>query len=275
MLSLCQLKLTEDRMAKTVLQKEIERLRRHERWFLRKQLDREPTKLDQFLEDKVPAKLEETLDKAFAKAFHLIFSKGSSIISKTFSTDKLIDEFQSDSADLVLLGGGRQMRRFKRRAVATGTAHTIVSTVTGAALGFVGGTIPDIALFITLLLRNIYKISMKYGYAFDTEEEQKFILRVIAAAVQDGDDMIRANKEVNQLIREGLDRDSSSVDERINEAAVALAHALLLMKFLQKIPVVGVIGGASDFIYMERISDYAVLKYQRRFLVDQLKSGLH
>ena len=54
---------------------------------------------------------------------------------------------------------------------------------------------------------------------------------------------------------------------------MALAHALLLMKFLQKIPVVGVIGGASDFIYMERISDYAVLKYQRRFLIDQLRSG--
>ena len=262
-------------MAKTVMQREIERLRRAERWFLRKQLDREPTKLDLFLEDKVPEKLEATLDKAFAKAFHLIFSKGSSIISKTFSIDKLIAEFESDNADLIVQGGGRQMRKFKRRATATGTAHTIVSAVTGAALGFVGGTIPDIALFITLLLRNIYKISMKYGYAFDTEEEQKFIRRVIAAAVQDGDDMIRTNKEVNRLIREGLSSDTGTVDERINEAAVALAHALLLMKFLQKIPVVGVIGGASDFIYMERISDYAVLKYQRRFLVDQLKSGLH
>ena len=254
-------------MAKTVMQKEIERLRRAERWFLRKQLDREPTKLDLFLEDKVPAKLEATLDKAF--------SKGSSIISKTFSTEKLIEEFEADNADLIVLGGGRQMRKFKRRATATGTAHTIVSAVTGAALGFVGGTIPDIALFITLLLRNIYKISMKYGYAFDTEEEQKFILSVIAAAVQDGDDMIRANKEVNKLIREGLSSETGTVDEKINEAAVALAHALLLMKFLQKIPVVGVVGGASDFIYMERISDYAVLKYQRRFLVDQLKSGRH
>ena len=262
-------------MAKTVLQREIDRLRRAERRFLRKQLDREPTQLDLFLEDKVPAKLEATLDKAFAKAFHLIFSKGSTIIGRTFSADKLIEEFEADSADLEALGGGRQMRKFKRRAAATGTAHTIVSTVTGAALGFVGGTIPDIALFITLLLRNIYKISMKYGYAFDTEEEQKFILKVIEAAVMDGDDMIRANKEVNQLIREGLSSDGSTVDERINEAAVALAHALLLMKFLQKIPVVGVIGGASDFIYMERISDYAVLKYQRRFLVDQLRSGRH
>ena len=262
-------------MAKTVLQREIDRLRRAERRFLRNQLNREPTRLDMFLEEKVPVRLEATLDAAFSKAFHLIFAKGSTIISKTFSADRILEEFESDTADLEELGGGRQMRRFKRRAIATGTAHTIVSTVTGAALGFVGGTIPDIILFITLLLRNIYKISMKYGYAFDTEEEQKFILRVIAAAVQDGDDMIRANKEVNRLIREGLSSDDSSVDDRINEAAVALAHALLLMKFLQKIPVVGVIGGASDFIYMERISDYAVLKYQRRFLIDQLRSGRH
>ena len=62
-------------MAKTVLQKEIDRLRRAERHFLRNQLNREPTKLDLFLEDKVPEKLEATLDKAFAKAFHLIFPK--------------------------------------------------------------------------------------------------------------------------------------------------------------------------------------------------------
>lgn len=260
-------------MAKTVLQREIERLRRAERRFLKKQLNREPTKLDMFLEDKVPEKLEATLDAAFSKAFHLIFSKGSQVISRTFSTDKLIEEFESDSTDLEELGGGRQMRKFKRRAAFTGTAHTLVSTVTGAALGFVGGTIPDIILFNTLLLRNIYKISMKYGYAFDTEEEQKFILRIIEAAMHDGDDLIRANKEINIIIREGLSIDESTVDERINAAAVALAHQLLLMKFLQKIPVVGVVGGASDFIYMERISDYAVLKYQRRFLVDQLRSG--
>lgn len=260
-------------MAKTVLQREIEKQRRAERRFLKKQLNKEPTKLDMLLEDKVPAKLEATLDAAFAKAFNLIFSKGSSIISKTFSTEKLVAEFEADSADLEELGGRREMLRFKRRAAVTGTAHTIVSTVTGAALGFVGGTIPDIALFITLLLRNIYKIAMKYGYAFDTDDEKKFILRIIAAAVQDGDSIFDADRDINFLIRNGIAGDESTVDERIQEAAVALAHALLLMKFLQKIPVVGVIGGASDFIYMEKISDYAVLKYHRRFLEDQLKSS--
>ena len=260
-------------MAKTVLQREIDGLRKAEKRFLRKQLNREPTQLDMLLEDKIPEKLEATLDAAFSKAFHLIFSKGSSIISKTFSADKLIEEFEADTASLEELGGGRQMRKFKRRAAVTGTAHTVLSAVSGAALGFVGGTIPDIILFITLLLRNIYKISMKYGYSFDTDEEKKFILMVITAAMKDGEEMIRADKEINKLIRAGLFTDESTVDEKINEAAVALAHALLLMKFLQKIPVVGVIGGASDFIYMERISDYAVLKYQRRFLIDQLRSG--
>jgi hypothetical protein len=55
-------------MAKTALQREIERLRRAERRFLRQQLDREPTKLDLFLEDKVPARLEATLDAAFTMA---------------------------------------------------------------------------------------------------------------------------------------------------------------------------------------------------------------
>ena len=148
-------------MAKTVLQREIDRLRRAERRFLRNQLNREPTRLDMFLEEKVPVRLEATLDAAFSKAFHLIFAKGSTIISKTFSADRILEEFESDTADLEELGGGRQMRRFKRRATATGTAHTIVSTVTGAALGIVGGTIPDIILFITLLLRNIYKPRMK------------------------------------------------------------------------------------------------------------------
>ena len=260
-------------MAKTVMQRELESLRRAERRFLKKHIEKEPTQLDLFLEDKVPEKLESTLNAAFAKAFHLIFSKGSSLISKTFSTDKLVEEYEADIADLDELGKSKQLRRFRRRASATGTAHTVFSGVTGIALGLMGAAIPDIPIFNALILRNIYKISMKYGYAYDTEEEQKFILSIIAAAVQDGDDLMRANKEVNKLIREGLSSDDSTLDEKINEAAMALAHALLLMKFVQKFLIVGVIGGASDFVYMERISDYAVLKYQRRFLVDQLKSG--
>ena len=260
-------------MAKTVLQKEIERHRRAERRFLKKQFYKEPTKLDLFLADKVPEKLESTLNAAFAKAFHLIFSKGTWLISKTYSEDKLVEEFELAAEELEILGGSRQMRRFKRRASVTGTAHTLVSAVAGLTMGIFGGMLPDIVLFNALVLRNIYQIAMKYGYSYDTDEARKFILRIIAAAISDGDELIQANKEINHMIRTDLSGDTGTLDERINEAAMALAKALLLMKFLQNIPVIGVVGGASDFIYMERISDYAVLKYQRRFLVDQLRDG--
>ena len=133
-------------MAKTVLQKEIERHRRAERRFLKKQFYKEPTKLDLFLADKVPEKLESTLNAAFAKAFHLIFSKGTWLISKTYSEDKLVEEFELAAEELEILGGSKQMRRFKRRAAVTGTAHTLVSAVAGLTMGIFGGMLPDIAV---------------------------------------------------------------------------------------------------------------------------------
>lgn len=260
-------------MAKTVLEKEIARLRRAETRYLRKFRDKQPGELDRLLEDKVPEKLESTLDAAFSRAFDLIFSKGSAIISKSFSNDRLVREFEEDTASLEETGRGRELRKFRRRAAVTGTAHTMLSTVTGLTLGAFGAWIPDIVIFLSVLLRNLYQISMRYGYAYDTDDEKKFMLRVIAAAVQDGDDLISADKELNRIIRAGLFTDGSSIDEIKKDASTALAHALLLMKFLQNFPVVGIVGGISDFVYMERISDYAVLKYQRRFLTDQIRSG--
>ena len=38
------------------------------------------------------------------------------------------------------------------------------------------------------------------------------------------------------------------------------------MKFLQGVPVIGAVGGAYDVVYMKQITEYANLKYKRRFL---------
>jgi len=38
------------------------------------------------------------------------------------------------------------------------------------------------------------------------------------------------------------------------------------MKFLQGIPLVGAVGGVYDVVYMKQITEYAKIKYQRRFL---------
>ena len=39
------------------------------------------------------------------------------------------------------------------------------------------------------------------------------------------------------------------------------------MKFLQGIPIVGVVGGAADAVYMKQILEYANIKYKHRFLL--------
>ena len=50
------------------------------------------------------------------------------------------------------------------------------------------------------------------------------------------------------------------------EASHALSSELLYMKFLQGIPIAGIIGGMYDAVYLKRIADYADMKYKRRFL---------
>ena len=55
------------------------------------------------------------------------------------------------------------------------------------------------------------------------------------------------------------------VDYCIEQTAGSLSGELLYMKFLQGIPIVGAAGGAYDVLYMKRVSDYAQMKYHRRF----------
>ena len=43
------------------------------------------------------------------------------------------------------------------------------------------------------------------------------------------------------------------------------------MKFLQGIPLLGAVGGAYDVVYLKRITEYANLKYKKRFLLKKKK----
>ena len=61
---------------RTPLQKEWDKLEVQEQRFLRKRLEKKESILNQKLEEKIPPKLQGTLDAAFAKAFALIFEKG-------------------------------------------------------------------------------------------------------------------------------------------------------------------------------------------------------
>ena len=63
---------------------------------------------------------------------------------------------------------------------------------------------------------------------------------------------------------------AADVMEQMQRTAQAMTDAMIYMKFLQGMFIVGAIGGAWDVVYMNRITDYAILKYKRRFLVKKL-----
>ena len=138
-----------------------------------------------------------------------------------------------------------------------------MSGIEGAGLGILGIGIPDIPLFTAVLLKSIYEIALSYGCSYETEEEQCFILRLIETALFRGGKLIQANQELNDWI-ESEDASGSDRREQISRTSDALAEALLYMKFVQGIPVVGLAGGLADAVYLKRITDYADLKYRRR-----------
>ena len=94
-----------------------------------------------------------------------------------------------------------------------------------------------------------------------------------------GEIAVRADEEVNQLIAKNHGCDGSipvtddaetsirEKKEQMRLTANALSHELLYMKFLQGIPIAGIVGGVFDAVYLKRIADYADLKYRRRFLL--------
>ena len=256
-------------MDRQELDREITRLLRDEKKYHKRRSERKEPPWDKWLSDKLPDGLEEKLESAFVKAFALIFEKGTPLIEKTWDLPGLAQRYLLDDYALRRRGEVRDLRRFTRRAERAGLLHTAVSGAAGAGLGAVGVGLPDVALFTGLLLRNVYEIAMHCGYDYEGEREQAFLLRVIAGAFQGEGDWEETDRALNRFIAAGSYPVPKSVAELTDGAARALSRALLLSKFVQGVPVVGVLGGAADAVYMNRVSEYAALKYRRRFLADR------
>lgn len=249
----------------TAAQREWAALEREEARFLKKQASAGGTLLNQKLDQIVPAKLKTTLDAAFYKAFQAVFEKGTVLIEKTYDKEKKKYTFKVNSYAAGLKESKSNLRAFSRQANAARNKNLLISGVEGITTGIAGIGIPDIPLFTAVILKTIYEIALSYGYGYDTEAEQYFILKVIEAALLHGDDLALADSELNRW-PEDSDASVTDLESQIRRTANALSDELLYMKFIQGLPVVGVIGGLADSVYLKKIGDYAVMKYKRRFL---------
>lgn len=249
----------------TPLQKEWAKLEKQEAAYLQKRMEKADSKLNQLLENKVPANLQNTLDAAFSKAFYLVFEKGTGIIEKTYKREELQKTYQINEYAAQVRGNSKSLKVFSKKASGAGNVNLLISGVSGIGLGVLGIGIPDIVLFTGLMLKSVYEIALNYGFDYQEEEEKRFILLLIRGALAHGTDLVKINTEINFYIKNGTYYTDVDVDGCIKETAGSLSKELLYMKFLQGIPIVGAAGGACDAIYMKQVVKYAEMKYRRRF----------
>ena len=256
----------------TPIQKEWSKLIKQETAYLEKRLEKSDSKINQLLASKVPPTLQGTLDKAFSKAFHTVFEKGTGVIEKTYKKEEIRKQYQINDYVAGLSDTRKSLKAFSKKASGSGTLNLAISGVSGVGLGVLGIGIPDIVLFTGLVLKSVYEIALNYGYDYENEDERRFILLLIQGALTHGKEMQEINGRVNAYIENGRHVEAETIEECISATAGCMSKELLYMKFLQGIPVVGAVGGAYDAIYMKKIVKYAELKYRRRFLIGRKRN---
>lgn len=221
------------------------------------------------LEDKIPEKVLYGLQKAFSKAFYLIFEKGTAVIEKTYDKDSIAKDFRINDYAVDVKGSRKEIARIRSKATSGNMLHTVVTTVEGVGLGALGIGLPDIVIWMGVLLRGIYETALKYGFEYETIGEKILILKMIETAIVSGEEWIALDSENDAYIAGAVDMgaDENELKQQIEKTANALATKMLVLKFIQGLPVVGMLGGAANPVYYQKIMRYIQLKYRKRYLL--------
>jgi hypothetical protein len=215
---------------------------------------------------KIPDGLTSKLEEAFTKAFQYIFLNGTSVIEKTYDKENISYEFDANNYVLDKKQSNKNLKRIDKSSKRSNLVNSSVATTAGIGLGILGMGIPDIPIFVGTILKGIYQTALSYGFSYDTVEERIYILRLIRTALSEGDIKIQYNSEL-----ESLDYSVTNLDREIAITAKVLADKMLLEKFIQGIPIIGVVGGIANHSIYKKISKFSTIKYKKRYLTKKMK----
>lgn len=251
----------------TSCNKELAYIQRKEA-MLHRQARKEPADWKQKLSDKVPEKVRVSLQSAFGKAFSIVFEKGTSVITKTYNQDALEQRHKIQDYTIQVKGSRRELKRIRKMVEKSNFANSALTTAEGAGLGILGIGMPDIIVFTGVLLRGAYECSVQYGYDYNLPRERYLILCMMETALLRKDRWEQANQRVDRLLSSDNDPAESEMKEQIKRTSDAFAMDMLLLKFVQGLPIAGIIGGLGNSVYYNKIMKYIQLKYYKRYLLN-------
>ena len=249
------------------LNKEISILEKQEQKMEQAALKAKPAAWKAKLESKIPKKVYTGLESAFCKGFSVVFQKGQEIIEKSYRKEEILTDYEIRDYAVQVKGGRKELKQMHRSAKQPDALNLAVTTVEGIGLGALGIGMPDIVLFLGTLLKGIYETSLNYGYDYKSRQEQLLILKMMAASLSFGEVWCDWNTQVDAM----LAGDTPVITEeewnaQMKATASVFAMDMLLLKFIQGLPVVGIIGGAANPVYYRKIMKYVQLKYRKRYL---------
>ena len=251
----------------TAIQKELLLLQKQEEKLAEAAMKASGGSWKESLERKLPAKVYEGLQSAFCKGFTLVFDKGRTLIEKSYDKEGLQEDQRIRDYAFQVKGGRRELKQLRKSARQSELMNLTATTVEGLGLGALGIGLPDIVLFLSTLLRGIYETALGYGFDYTQRSEQMLILKMMAAALSTGQEWERLNREVEQGPLPPEQITEAGFQAQLQETASAFALDMLLLKFIQGLPVVGLIGGAANPVYYRKVMRYVQLKYHKRYLL--------
>lgn len=259
-----------------IIKKHLNKLEKKEQKILNKKQNIIEEKLEPIVdkvESKVPETLKKSLNKAFYKSFQMVFEKGTKYIEKLYNKNKIqvnhnINDFKIDRN-----ANNKLIKRLDKHAQRSNFLNTSISTLEGAGLGFLGMGLPDIPLFTSMILKTIYEISLSYGFLYEIDEEKVYVLNLINAALTNGETQRKYNHKV-ELLGNKLDEHilfKYDLNKEIINTSKILSDSMLTSKFIQGIPIVGVVGSIANYNIINKISKYSTIKYKKRYLNNKNK----
>lgn len=256
------------------LEKELARVYKEEAKLRAQAQNKNPIPWKTELENKIPPKVNDGVRKAFHKAFEITFEKGDIIIDKTYNKEAKKKDFKVKDYAVDVKGSRLQLLSIKKDAKLSHTLNTVITSVEGIGLGVLGVGLPDIVLWVGMLLRGVYETATQYGFEYDTPEEKLFILKMLETAMLKDRQWVKANMEIDNYISQSghMIPDNTALKEQISKTADAFATDVMVAKFIQSLPIVGVIGGVTNPLYYNKVLNYVQLKYRKRYLLGKMET---